>query len=830
MANKSQKNIKLYVDLTKSMLNEQLDTQDQEPAPEDAAQAADDAREDAAEREKLRKSTAANILKYLSKDEAANEKDLVSLINNVKNPEDFDNFQEKAIDILKIANTIVQKFGKRVLNFNNLSISSDFEDFERQVDDFIDQEEPEEIEPQNQEKKPGDFLKPKVIKSFLKKIRKDSKIPFSTQDLLNNLRTVLVGAQAPSGLEPLRVSENIKILDERTSSPYVVRLQDIHKAIMNSRLVDEEGKLSAKKIDPGDAWKISQQFASWLEKQRGANISVDSGQENTEDAENNSIQEQETNIKNIVKKALDNDKEAIKYLSNNIDQVEKFLKTQPSFTRAVKQVISRNRSLRRAPGEIQSKLASDISNGARSLQAKHLKNLEILSNRLEAAKLDPVKVFSFPANADVFAEMRIIYTILAIFEEFKIIGKNLEDIGDEKSQYLQIITPEKMMELYKTSREQFDKIVSTLIKGAFARKAAMGADIARAKAQRVGSFSAAATGKLSEILDSYERVLTEQKFKDITTSIPKSYEIFFQIKGILKEQLTIENETDSDLSEFMQVANNFYPYSKENLGFDKPVKLRLVSDMDNSKNTFGRTAYYDPSSMEIVIYTDNRHPKDMLRSFSHELVHHAQNCRGDFDREIETDEGYAQRDPYMREKEAEAYLIGNGFMVRDYEDSLKEKNKMLSEDKIREMVRAGLKKALFENEELEEGAKPDYLDLDKDGDKEESMKDAAADTKEDVDEAHCPGQRDDETLEEVDTVEEGEEVEEGDVMYEDTVDEADIDERRTTVDGQDAGSHGRGRDGDEGHERLEESKLTVEGRLQDKNDFLFEKLTKMWTK
>jgi hypothetical protein len=247
MANKSQKNIKLYVDLTKSMLNEQLDTQDQEPAPEDAAQAADDAREDAAEREKLRKSTAANILKYLSKDEAANEKDLVSLINNVKNPEDFDNFQEKAIDILKIANTIVQKFGKRVLNFNNLSISSDFEGFERQVDDFIDQEEPEEIEPQNQEKKPGDFLKPKVIKSFLKKIRKDSKIPFSTQDLLNNLRTVLVGAQAPSGLEPLRVSENIKILDERASSPYVVRLQDIHKAIMNSRLVDEEGKLSAKK-------------------------------------------------------------------------------------------------------------------------------------------------------------------------------------------------------------------------------------------------------------------------------------------------------------------------------------------------------------------------------------------------------------------------------------------------------------------------------------------------------------------------------------------------------------------------------------------------------
>ena len=34
-------------------------------------------------------------------------------------------------------------------------------------------------------------------------------------------------------------------------------------------------------------------------------------------------------------------------------------------------------------------------------------------------------------------------------------------------------------------------------------------------------------------------------------------------------------------------------------------------------------------------------------------------------------------------------------------------------------------------DELEEAAKPDFLDLDKDGDKEESMKDAAEDAKED---------------------------------------------------------------------------------------------------
>ena len=40
-----------------------------------------------------------------------------------------------------------------------------------------------------------------------------------------------------------------------------------------------------------------------------------------------------------------------------------------------------------------------------------------------------------------------------------------------------------------------------------------------------------------------------------------------------------------------------------------------------------------------------------------------------------------------------------------------------------------------DQEELEEGGKPDFLDLDKDGDKEESMKDAAADKKGKMDEA-----------------------------------------------------------------------------------------------
>ena len=85
--------------------------------------------------------------------------------------------------------------------------------------------------------------------------------------------------------------------------------------------------------------------------------------------------------------------------------------------------------------------------------------------------------------------------------------------------------------------------------------------------------------------------------------------------------------------------------------------------------------------MEITVFVDGRHPKDMLRSVSHELVHHAQNCRGEFDKEQTLEPGYAQKDPHLRRMEGEAYLLGNGYLVRDFLDSQLKENKFLTENK-----------------------------------------------------------------------------------------------------------------------------------------------------
>jgi len=118
------------------------------------------------------------------------------------------------------------------------------------------------------------------------------------------------------------------------------------------------------------------------------------------------------------------------------------------------------------------------------------------------------------------------------------------------------------------------------------------------------------------------------------------------------------------------MVDNFFPYSQQSLGFDKPVEIIFQSDDENASKMLGKTAYYDPENLQVVLYTDGRHPKDVMRSLSHELVHHAQNCRGDFTSDSATYEGYAQEDPHLRKMEREAYTKGN-LIFRDFEDLIK---------------------------------------------------------------------------------------------------------------------------------------------------------------
>ena len=122
--------------------------------------------------------------------------------------------------------------------------------------------------------------------------------------------------------------------------------------------------------------------------------------------------------------------------------------------------------------------------------------------------------------------------------------------------------------------------------------------------------------------------------------------------------------------EYKHKFGELYKDAKDKFNIQKTPNLFLRQDKENAKKVFGKTAYYDPGEQTIVIFITNRHPKDILRSFCHELIHHVQNERGDLKRGDASSPTYAQDDDHMRNMEKEAYLEGN-LLLRDHEDQFK---------------------------------------------------------------------------------------------------------------------------------------------------------------
>ena len=111
---------------------------------------------------------------------------------------------------------------------------------------------------------------------------------------------------------------------------------------------------------------------------------------------------------------------------------------------------------------------------------------------------------------------------------------------------------------------------------------------------------------------------------------------------------------------------------------DPLPKIQLNNQPQSEpESIFQNTGYYNPQEKLIVLFTYGRHPKDILRSFAHEMIHHDQNLSGEMtsDKMGESrDPKYAQNNPHLRKLEEDAYLRGN-MMFRDWTDSKKYGNK-----------------------------------------------------------------------------------------------------------------------------------------------------------
>tara|TARA_R110000824_G_scaffold12307_13_gene54100 strand:- start:4495 stop:5868 length:1374 start_codon:yes stop_codon:yes gene_type:complete len=161
------------------------------------------------------------------------------------------------------------------------------------------------------------------------------------------------------------------------------------------------------------------------------------------------------------------------------------------------------------------------------------------------------------------------------------------------------------------------------------------------------------------------------------------------------------NETDRDVTEMTGYLNEFLPFSQKEMGYDRSVTIKFISDPSNAQKTLGKTAFYNPAIDEVSVYVDERHPKDILRSVSHELVHHAQNCRGEFDGVTTVGEQpYMQTSEHLSEMERQAYEVGN-MTFRTWEDNYKhnqmENKKMkINEEAVRKSIRAAVRKVISE--------------------------------------------------------------------------------------------------------------------------------------
>jgi len=166
---------------------------------------------------------------------------------------------------------------------------------------------------------------------------------------------------------------------------------------------------------------------------------------------------------------------------------------------------------------------------------------------------------------------------------------------------------------------------------------------------------------LNKVQIAYQKIIDFAKEKNIPLKIAAGAKT-----GAHRRERLNENNTDMTFEEGLKSLTKYFEDNKEVTPLPK-VTIN-DTDEDNSKLLLGRTAYYNPNNKEITLFVLGRHPKDILRSFAHEMIHHIQNLRGDLKDAPNTTN--TNEDDYLNKLEQEAYTDGN-MAFRNWEDSLK---------------------------------------------------------------------------------------------------------------------------------------------------------------
>jgi phosphopantetheine adenylyltransferase len=189
--------------------------------------------------------------------------------------------------------------------------------------------------------------------------------------------------------------------------------------------------------------------------------------------------------------------------------------------------------------------------------------------------------------------------------------------------------------------------------------------------------------KLANLPDDYQAVLLKLR-NDINLPFALNYdekndEMDLVAKTVMRKKNFQTSNPKLALQEmYAEPSEHDYPKLIKSLTeymLDKGMNIRplpkvkfINDDIENARDFFGKTAYYDPNNRVVVLYTMDRHPKDVMRSFAHEMIHHMQNCDnrlGGITTQNTNEEGD------LPEIEREAYEKGN-MTFRNWTDTLTE--------------------------------------------------------------------------------------------------------------------------------------------------------------
>lgn len=169
--------------------------------------------------------------------------------------------------------------------------------------------------------------------------------------------------------------------------------------------------------------------------------------------------------------------------------------------------------------------------------------------------------------------------------------------------------------------------------------------------------------KLGKVYEKIKNPLAQQGFNVIFNGNHIIIKILYpgDVEGIGNQAPgnLYEGEDDTRSEEF-----NYVPYIVDYLKYlkeEKGLKIEPLPEIILDKNkqdldVQAKTGDYNPVDKVLRVYTNDRHPKDVLRSFSHEMVHHMQCLEG---KNLNVNTSVLGENKELDALEAEAYLKGN---------------------------------------------------------------------------------------------------------------------------------------------------------------------------